>query len=236
MSIKLCCALPLTLNCLKSARTLLTTFENVNSVRSPIQQTAVSILNSRGFSSDSAKKASTPDKQKNLYKKMYSAPLTAHVKSVKVFSISSSIVGILAQPILYKEIVSTGNVPVIIAAYSFIGFFTIITPLLLHFITKKYITELSYNEDTNTYLIKSLNFFSITKEMEFKLEDVYVPDVPGMFVTFHIKGKPFFVDPRFFDNPHHYGKLMGFDKPMDFKLLDKHENTADTADPSSNKT
>lgn len=70
------------------------------------------------------------------------------------------------QPILYKEIVSTGNVPVILAAYSFIGFFTIVTPLLLHMLTRKYVTELSYNELTHTYIAKTLNIIGMPKEVE----------------------------------------------------------------------
>lgn len=57
--------------------------------------------------------------------------------------------------------------------------------------------------------------------MDFKPDDVYVPDVPGMFVSFHIKGKPVFVDPKYFEYPEHYAKLMGYDKPLDFKLLEK---------------
>lgn len=45
-----------------------------------------------------------------------------------------------------------------------------------------------------------------------------------MFTTFlvHAEGssKPsaLFVDPKLFDDPQHYVKLMGYDKPLDFKL------------------
>lgn len=60
---------------------------------------------------------------------------------------------------------STGNVPIIIAAYSFIGFFTFITPILLHFITKKYITHLTYNEKTETYTATTVNFFCISRKV-----------------------------------------------------------------------
>jgi transmembrane protein 70 len=53
---------------------------------------------------------------------------------------------------------------------------------------------------------------------------VIVPDVPGMFTSFLVKDKsskksiPLFVEPRFFNDPSHYVKIMGYDKPMDFKL------------------
>lgn len=51
-----------------------------------------------------------------------------------------------------------------------------------------------------------------------------VPDVPGMFTSFLVKDKsskksiPLFVDPRLFADPTHYVKIMGYDKPIDFKL------------------
>jgi Protein of unknown function (DUF1301). len=41
-----------------------------------------------------------------------------------------------------------------------------------------------------------------------------------MFTSFQIKGIPLFVDPRLFDEPEHYAKIMGYDKPIDFKLSD----------------
>lgn len=55
-------------------------------------------------------------------------------------------------------------------------------------------------------------------QTEFNVDDVHVPDVPGMFTTFIVKGKPMFVDPKFFTVPYHYGRLMGYDKPFDFSL------------------
>lgn len=45
-----------------------------------------------------------------------------------------------------------------------------------------------------------------------------VPDVPGMFTSIIAKGKPLFIDPSQFSETRHYAKIMGFDKPMDFKL------------------
>lgn len=61
-------------------------------------------------------------------------------------------------------------------------------------------------------------------QIKFKVEDVIVPEVQGMFSTFLVKPKgssklsSLFVDPKLFDDPKHYVKLMGFDKPIDFKL------------------
>ena len=47
-----------------------------------------------------------------------------------------------------------------------------------------------------------------------------MPEVPGMFTSFLVnKSKTaLFVEPGHFSDPEHYVKMMGFDKPMDFKL------------------
>jgi transmembrane protein 70 len=45
-----------------------------------------------------------------------------------------------------------------------------------------------------------------------------VPDVPGMFTSFFVGKNALFVDPKLFDDPNHYVKIMGYDKPIDFKL------------------
>ncbi|KAL1518309.1 hypothetical protein ABEB36_001951 [Hypothenemus hampei] len=226
MSLKLCCGLPY---CLKSARVILLASEQTNYI-----STTIKLSQSRWLSSNL--KTIESEKRKNVPKPIYYGILAPHMKAVKLFSISSSLVGIIVQPFLYKEIVSTGNVPIILAAYSFIGFFTVVTPLLLHLITKKYVIQLSYNENTDSYVAKTLNIFCRTIETEFKAEDVVIPDVPGMFVSFHVKGKPLFLDPRYFDYPEHYAKLMGFDKPLDLKLeTDKVPEPNDKSSGSWNK-
>lgn len=42
-----------------------------------------------------------------------------------------------------------------------------------------------------------------------------------MFTSFLVKNKPLFVDPRMFSDLEHYGRLMGYDKPIDFHLGDE---------------
>ena len=57
-------------------------------------------------------------------------------------------------------------------------------------------------------------------QITFTTDVAAVPDVPGMLTSFQIKGIPLFVDPRLFDEPEHYVKIIGYDKPIDFKLSD----------------
>lgn len=128
--------------------------------------------------------------------------------------------GVAAQPFIYKELIAMHNIPLVVAGCSFVGFFTFVTPFLLHFITKKYVTHLDYKEKSDSYIATTVNFLCMLKETEFKVKDVKVPEVPGMFTTFNAKGKDMFLDPRLFDDPSHYGKLMGYDKPIDFKMYE----------------
>jgi len=55
-------------------------------------------------------------------------------------------------------------------------------------------------------------------QTKFRPNDVVVPEVPGMFTSFLVNKRPLFVDPALFDDPEHYVKIMGYDKPIDFKL------------------
>ena len=52
------------------------------------------------------------------------------------------------------------------------------------------------------------------------MSDVQVPDIPGMFTTFKANDVPLFVDGQQFDNPVHFGKIMGYDKPINLRWTD----------------
>ena len=53
--------------------------------------------------------------------------------------------GLACQPVLYSYS-SSGNLAVVIASGAFLSFFTFATPLLIHSISKKYVTKLYYNQ------------------------------------------------------------------------------------------
>lgn len=153
------------------------------------------------------------------WKEIYHGILTTQIRMVKLFSLSTSCLGLLMQPVLLQKFVGT-HVGLAIATGSFIGFFTFVTPLLIHWITKKYVTRLEYDPERDIYSATILTFFLREKKIDFSLEDVEVPSVPGMFTTFHVKKHPLFVEPRMFEDVEHYGRLMGYDKPIDFSIDD----------------
>ena len=89
---------------------------------------------------------------------IYYGNLTPQIKAVKFFSLSSSILGLGAQPILYQQTSSLGA-PITVALFGFVGFFTFVTPLLLHTITKKYVTHIYFNSGSELYSATVLDFF-----------------------------------------------------------------------------
>ncbi|KAG7168083.1 transmembrane protein 70 homolog, mitochondrial-like [Homarus americanus] len=90
----------------------------------------------------------------------------------------------MVQPVLLQKVVGT-QMGVILAVGSFIGFFTFVTPLIIHWITKKYVTSLEYDPKRDIYSATTLSFFLRQKKIHFSADDVAVPEVPGMFTTFY---------------------------------------------------
>lgn len=104
-------------------------------------------------------------KEDTNYERIYYGTLTPQIRAVKVFSLCSSIAGLVAQPILIKEASTIGSTSLLIALCSVVGFFTFVTPILLHIITKKYVTEIHYNPDTSQYKATTFNFFLVPKKV-----------------------------------------------------------------------
>lgn len=82
-----------------------------------------------------------------------------------------------------------------------------------------------------TICFKSFFFYQILKinpfffvfynlQLQLKPGDGELPDVPGPFTSVKVRGVPLFLDARFFNDVYHYKRIMGFDRPIDFKLKD----------------
>ena len=55
----------------------------------------------------------------------------------------------------------------IVALYSAVGLFTFVTPFLIHFITKKYVTDIMFDPVTKEYTATVYNFFPTKKKVIF---------------------------------------------------------------------
>ncbi|XP_072752625.1 transmembrane protein 70 homolog, mitochondrial [Anoplolepis gracilipes] len=152
---------------------------------------------------------------------IYHGTLTRQVKALKIFSLLTSTGGLLSQPFLYSKAIESGNTGAVLGIFAFMGFLTITTPLFIHIVTKKYVTHLYYDAKEDKYIANTYSLFLKTKELVFTPDDVVVPDVTGMFTSCIIKGIPLFLEQKFFHDSNHYIRIMGYDKPIDFKLSSK---------------
>ncbi|RWS22787.1 transmembrane protein 70-like protein [Leptotrombidium deliense] len=146
-------------------------------------------------------------------KLIYEGILSKKFKIVKYFSLSTSGIGLLLQPMFISKALSSGAV--VVGVVGFMGFGIVCSPILLNLIAKRYITELYFNEKERIFTAYYLNFFNRRKSLSFKASDVHIPTVPGMFTTFQVFGKiPLFIDQEVVTDLKAYEHLMGFDKPI----------------------
>ncbi|KAF6201260.1 hypothetical protein GE061_005707 [Apolygus lucorum] len=157
---------------------------------------------------------------------VYYGPLSARIRSVKLFSLMTSIMGICAQPVILQRAAELeASSAAIAATCGFVGFFTFVTPLLLHSVTKKYVTSVTYDKEADSYTATIYTLFLRKRGICFKPGEAEIPNIGGGFTSAKVRGIPLFMDSRFFSDVHHYKRIMGYDKPLDFKLSAKKELT-----------
>ncbi|XP_042354059.1 transmembrane protein 70, mitochondrial [Plectropomus leopardus] len=159
---------------------------------------------------------------------IYTGSLGLAVRGVKFFSYSTSAASLAIMPqILLKTGIGVQSVILKAAFCGLIGFFTFLTPVLLHFVTKGYVIRLYHNPHTDTYTAITYNVLLMEKKTVFQQRQVRIPAVSKMFTTFYADRVGLLVNPDMFALPHDYNHLMGYDKPFSFSTDD-----VDTPDKS----
>ncbi|RWS04236.1 hypothetical protein B4U79_12546, partial [Dinothrombium tinctorium] len=145
---------------------------------------------------------------------IYSGQLAKNLKAVKYFSLSTSFIGVCLQPLFLNKALNSGAV--VCGVVAFTSFSFICSPLLLNLISKRYVTELYFDENEKTFTACTLSFFNRKVSVDFKASDVNIPTVPGLFTTFLVFNKlPLFVDQELVTDLEAYKHLLGFDKPLE---------------------
>ncbi|KAM9626779.1 transmembrane protein 70, mitochondrial isoform 2-T2 [Trichechus inunguis] len=155
---------------------------------------------------------------------IYTGNLARTVFGVKCFSYSTSAISLAFLPYIFAQNnIIFGSLPLQILFYGIIGSFTVITPVLLHFVTKGYVVRLYHEATTDTY--KAITYSVVLSETStvFHQNDVKIPDSTHMFTTFYAKTKSLLVNPVLFPNPEDYNHLMGYDKPFTFDMEEASE-------------
>ncbi|XP_072460996.1 transmembrane protein 70, mitochondrial [Notamacropus eugenii] len=156
---------------------------------------------------------------------IYTGNMARAVFGVKCFSYSTSLLSLALLPYIFGQTnIEFGSLPLKIAFYGALGTFTLITPMLLHFITKGYVVRLYHEAKTDTYTAITYNIVLLEKRTVFHQNDVKVPDIKSIFTSFYAKTKSMLVNPMLFPHPQDYNHLMGYDKPFTFDTEETNEN------------
>ncbi|XP_030581259.1 transmembrane protein 70, mitochondrial [Archocentrus centrarchus] len=200
---------PLSLSCFSGVK------RNQLTVRKPSV-----LLNTPPALSASTRFLSTapPSEEENL---IYTGSLGLAVRGVKMFSYSTSAASLFLMPqILLKTGLGVQTFALQVAYCGIIGFFTFLTPVLLHLITKGYVIRLYHNPDRDIYTAVTYSVFLTEKKNVFHQSQVTIPAVSKMFTTFYAGQVGLLVNPDMFPVPHDYNHLMGYDKPFSFSTAD----------------
>lgn len=150
---------------------------------------------------------------------IYTGNLARTVFGVKCFSYSTSVLSLTFLPyLLSQSSVVFGSLPLQVLFYGIMGSFTVITPMLLHFLTKGYVIRLYHEATTDTYRAITYNVLLSETSTVFHQDDVKIPESAHVFTTFYAKTKSLLVNPMLFPNPEDYNHLMGYDKPFTFDI------------------
>lgn len=162
------------------------------------------------------------EEQKHNGKLIYAGSLTNQLKRAKILSLSSSLLGIMLLPFMSNTLSASGLFAKLFV-FGTTGFFIFVTPLFSQFLSKRYVIRMYYNYEEKKFTAILFSFFMYEYKLEFKLDDVYVPDVPGPFSTIKLKksNRSLFVDLFQFEDVGLAEKIYGYDKPMDYKKYEQ---------------
>ncbi|KAI8759270.1 transmembrane protein 70 mitochondrial [Biomphalaria glabrata] len=159
------------------------------------------------FSSSSVEK-------EDLGELVYQGRIGSMFRALKIFSLSTSAIGLCLQPYLLMTYQDT-PLKLAIPMFAVLNVFVFVNPILIHFIAKKYVLEMYFNTQTKVFTAILLTFFARKEKISFTADDVDCPDVPNMFAMFTAKGRPLFAHEADFTSLEVYKHLMGFDVPLD---------------------
>lgn len=158
--------------------------------------------------------------EKSLGRIIYTAPepMVRLIKMIKRLSISTTLLSAGVQPFIYPKLIATGSSLTLgFAAVTCTGI--VLSPLVLNWFTKRYVTNLYYDDAKDKFNAQHLNLLNRTVTLSYSCKEVQIPEALGIFTTFTVgqKKRPLFVDPNQVIDIGIYKRMLGFDKPIDLK-------------------
>lgn len=96
---------------------------------------------------------------------IYTGKYNWRIMRVKIFSLTTSVLGVCAQPFLWQKSQLIGSTGLGVLVCSIAGVFTFITPILIHFVMKKYVVDIRYNKETDEYTCYTISFFLLKNKV-----------------------------------------------------------------------
>lgn len=98
---------------------------------------------------------------------IYAGKFTRQIIRVKMFSLTTSAMGLVAQPVLWQKGLEVSGTGLSVFLCSVAGLFVFVTPVLLHLVTKKYVIDIKYNDQTDEYTCMTVSFFLFQNKVSF---------------------------------------------------------------------
>jgi len=150
---------------------------------------------------------------------VYVGTMARLVRFVKLFSITTSLMGIAVQPLIYNQVADL-HWALALSLGGVTSFFIFITPLLLHIVTKRYVTHIYWHSDVDRFNAVTYSFLLRQLDHKFTSKEVISPSRPGLFTTVLVNGgkTPLFIDPSLFINKKAFVHLMKYNEPLDWEI------------------
>lgn len=121
--------------------------------------------NIRAYSQTATISSTSPVPSPTDTVKIYEGVLAGKFWRLKILSMSTSVVCLCAQPVLIEKGAQMAGTAGVVALCSVGGFFTFITPILLHFVVKKYVIAMEHNPVTDEYTATTISLFLRRKKV-----------------------------------------------------------------------
>lgn len=96
---------------------------------------------------------------------IYNGAVTNKVRNIKMFSLLSSVLSVICQPIIYMKILEEDNAISVGTLFALLNILTISSPLLVHFLTKRYVIEMYHYPNKEKYTAELYTFFCKKREV-----------------------------------------------------------------------
>ncbi|XP_054164400.1 transmembrane protein 70 homolog, mitochondrial-like [Oppia nitens] len=196
-------------------------------------ETAVKFVTTKRWTSTSAQNNTAAADDGHNHRRgdclIYSGPdnMVKLIKTIKLFSISTTVLAGGVQPFIIQQILATNSSAFAVGFAGMTSAGILLSPLVLNWFTRRYVTRLYYNYDTQRFTAWTLNLFCRPISQQYSSADVSIPEALGMFTSYTVntgaaKGRPtkrpFFVDPEFVTDLDAYKVMLGYDRPLDITL------------------